>query len=71
MFGCLLGSRSFDSLKRPLVHKEASFPITFNGIEFILTSTIAPIAYLGSWALVTLVIAIRFMVDQHPSFLKL
>jgi hypothetical protein len=70
MFGYLLGLGSFDSLERPLAHKQASLPITFSGFGLILTSTISPIAYLGSWALVTLVIATKFMVDQHPFFLE-
>jgi hypothetical protein len=35
-----------------------------------LTSTIAPTTYLGSWAHVTLVIAIRLMVDQCPFLFK-
>jgi hypothetical protein len=32
--------------------------------------TIALTTYLRSWAFVTLIIAIRFMVDQHPFLLK-
>ncbi len=64
VFGHLLGPGSFNSLEGPLVCKQTSLPITFNGIGLILTSTIAPIAYLKSWALVVLVIVVRFMVDQ-------
>jgi hypothetical protein len=63
MFGCLLGLGSFDRLKRHLVCKQASFPITFGGIELISTSIIAPIAYLRSWAFVASIIVVRFMVD--------
>jgi hypothetical protein len=70
MFGRLLNLRSFDSLKRFLVHKQASLLITFGGIGFILTSTIALIAYLGSWAFVASIIGVRFMVDHHPFFLE-
>ncbi len=70
MFRHLLGPRSFDSLEGPLVHKETSLLITFNGVRLISTSTIAPTSYLGSWTLVALVIATRFMVDQRPFFLK-
>ncbi len=66
MFGHLLGPRFFDNPKGPLVRRRASFPITFGGIEFTLTSTITPTTYLRSWALVTLIIVARFMVDQHP-----
>jgi hypothetical protein len=64
MFRCLLSPRSFNSLERPLACKQASFPITFDGVKLILTSTITLAAYLRSWAFVALVIAIRFMVDQ-------
>jgi len=70
MFGHPLDPRSFDSLEGPLAHKQASLPIIFNGIEFISTSTIAPIAFLGYWVLVTSVIIVRFMVDQSPFFLE-
>jgi hypothetical protein len=63
VFGCLLGPRSFDSFEGPLAHKQASFPITLDGIGFILTTTITPTTYLGSWALVVSIIAPRFMVD--------
>jgi hypothetical protein len=46
-----------DSSKGHLSRKQASLPITFGGVEFTLTSTIASAAYLGSWAFVILVIA--------------
>ncbi len=70
MFGHLFSLGSFDSPERPLVCKQASLPITFGGIRFISTSTIAPTTYLESWALVGLVIAVRFMVDHCPFLLK-
>jgi len=70
MFGHLLEPGSFDSLEGPLAKKQASLLITFNGIEFISTSTIAPTVYLGYWVLVTSVIVVRFMVDQCPFFLE-
>jgi hypothetical protein len=70
MFGCLLGPRSFDNPKGPLTHKQVSFPITFNGVKLLSTSTIAPTTYLGSWAFIVLVIVVRFMVDQRPLFLE-
>jgi len=70
MFGHLLGSRSFNNPEGPLVHKQASLPITFGGVGLISTSTIAPTSYLGSWALVVSVIVIRFTVYQHPFLLK-
>ncbi len=70
MFGHLFGLRSFHSPKGFLACKQASLSITFNGIGLILTSTIAPIAYLRNWALITVVIVIRFMVDQCPFLLE-
>jgi hypothetical protein len=64
VFGRLLCPRSFDNSKRPLAHKKTFLSITFDGIGFMLTATIAPSTYLGNWALVTSIIATRFMVDQ-------
>jgi hypothetical protein len=66
VFGHLLGPSSFDSPKGPLARKQVFLAITLGGIDFILTSTIAPIAYLGSWAFVTSIIVARFMVDPCP-----
>jgi hypothetical protein len=66
VFGRLLGLKYFDSPKRLLAHKQAFFPIIFAGVGFISTFTITPTTYLRSWALVALVIVVRFMVDQHP-----
>ncbi len=48
MFGYLLGSRTFDSSKGPLTHKQASLPITFNGVGLILISIITLTTYLQS-----------------------
>jgi hypothetical protein len=47
-------------------HKQASFPITFGGIGLISTVTIAPTTCLRNWVFVALIIAARFMVEQHP-----
>jgi len=66
MFGHLLAIGSSDSPKRPLVHKQISLLITFNGVRLILISTIALKVYLGNWVLVVSVIIARFTVDQHP-----
>jgi hypothetical protein len=70
VFGPLLGLGSFDNLEGPLAHKQASLRIIFKGIELILTSIIAPIVYLRNWALVALIIVVRFMVDQWLFFLE-
>jgi hypothetical protein len=61
-----LGARSFDSQKGPLAHKKTSFPIAFGGIDLIPTINISPTTYLRSWALIVFIIAVKFMVDQHP-----
>jgi hypothetical protein len=68
--GCFDVCDTYNSLERPLTRKQAFLLITFDGIGFILIVTIAPIAYFGSWAFVVSIIAIRFMVDQHPFFLE-
>ncbi len=70
MFGHLLGLGFFDILKGLLTHKQTSLPITLGGIKLILTSTIAPINYLGSWAFIVSIIAIKFMVNQNPFILE-
>jgi hypothetical protein len=70
MFRHLLGLGSFDNPEKPLVHKQGSLPMIFGGVEFILTSTIAPTTYLGSWALVVSIIVVRFMVDHRPFLLE-
>jgi len=70
LFGPLLGPWSFDNIEKPLDRRQVSFPIIFGGVGFILTSMIAPIVYLGNWAIIALVIIVRFMIDQHPFFLE-
>ncbi len=70
MFGPLLGLRSFDIAKRPLVRKQTSFPITFNGVGLILTSINALTTYLGNRAFVISTIFARFVVDQCPFLLE-
>ncbi len=70
MFRHLLGLKSFDNLEGPLACKQVFLPITFGGIGLIPTTTIALSAYLRSWALVASIIAIRFMVYQHPFLLE-
>jgi len=68
-FKCLdLRSGCFDSLEIPLAHKHASFPITFGGIEFILTTTMVAAIYLRSF--VISIIVVRFVVNQHPFLLE-
>jgi hypothetical protein len=70
MFGHLLGLGSFDSPKRFIAHKQASLPIIFDGIKFILIVIIALITYLKSWAFAISIIVARFMGDQCPIIFK-
>jgi len=70
MFGHLLGPKSFDFLEGLLIHKQASLPITFGFVKFILTTVITPIAYLRNWAFVISVITTKFIVDQRPFLLE-
>jgi hypothetical protein len=70
MFGPLLGLRSFDIAKGPLVRKQTSLLITFDGVGLILTSIIAPTTYLGNRAFVISIIFARFMVDKCPFLLE-
>jgi hypothetical protein len=70
VFKHLLGLGSFDSPKGPSIHKQASLPIAFGGIGFILITTIALTIYLRSWAFVASIIIVKFMVDQRPFFFE-
>jgi hypothetical protein len=70
MSRCLLGPRFFDSLEGPLVHKQASLPITFDGVGLIPTFTIGLTTYLGSWAFVVSIMTMSFMVNQRPFLLE-
>jgi hypothetical protein len=65
MFGCFLCSRSFNNLEGPLAWKQPFLPITFDDIGLILIATITP-NNLRNWALIILIITIKFMVDQYP-----
>ncbi len=69
-FERLLGLDFLKCLKAPLVCPQVSLPISNDGIGLISTKTIAPIAYLGSWTLVVLVIASRFLLDLRPFLLE-
>jgi hypothetical protein len=70
VFGHLLGLGSFDNPEGTLACKQTFFLITFNGIGFILMTSIAPTTYLGNLTLLTLILTARFMVDQHPFLLE-
>jgi hypothetical protein len=66
----LLDPRSFDNPKGLLAHKQVFISITFCDIKLIPIAAIAPIAYLGNWALIASIIITRFMVDQRPFLLE-
>jgi len=70
VFRRFLGPRSFDSLKGPIINKQVSLPITFDGIGLIPIATIALLAYLWNWAFIASFIATRFMVNQRPFLLE-
>jgi hypothetical protein len=70
MFGCLLGPRSFDSLKGLIACKQTFFQITLGGITLISTSTITMTTYLWSWAFVALILNVIFMFNQRPFLLE-
>jgi hypothetical protein len=53
-FGKLLGSSSLKCPKAFLVRRHVVFPIFSGGIKLISLEVIASIAYMGSWALISL-----------------
>jgi hypothetical protein len=64
---------SLGSLKCPkglLVHQQVALTIFIGGIGLISLNIIALATYLMSWALVTSIIASRFLLDFHPFLLK-
>jgi hypothetical protein len=68
MFGHFLPTESFNNQKKLLAYKQASFPITFSAIKFILTTTI--ITYYRNWAFLASFIVAKFMVNQCPFLLE-
>jgi hypothetical protein len=70
MFGHLLGPRSFDNPKILLARKQTFVRITFGGISFIPMATMALATYLGSWAFIASIIAMRFMITECPFLLE-
>jgi hypothetical protein len=66
----VLGPSCFECLKAPLVHWEVMFPISSGSMGFISVKTIEPMIFLGSWALVTLDITFKFLLDLHSFLLE-
>ncbi len=52
------------------MHRQVLIPISSGGVGFIFAKTITLMAFLGSWALVTCVIAFRFLLDSCPFLLE-
>jgi hypothetical protein len=61
VFERILGLGSLECPEAPFNHRHVVLPIFSGGIRFISLEAIAPAIYLGSWALVTFVIASRFL----------
>ncbi len=70
IFEKLLGLGSLKCLKAPLVYRQVTLPISSRGIGLISLEVIAQVAYLRSWALVTLVITSKFLLDFRPFLLE-
>jgi hypothetical protein len=52
------------------MHRHVTFPIFSGGIGLILIDSIVLVAFLGSWALVVLVITFKFLLDSWPFLLE-
>jgi len=52
------------------VHRQVALTIFNGGIRLISSNVIGLAIYLGSWALITFVIAFRFLLDSRPFFVK-
>jgi hypothetical protein len=52
------------------VHRHVTLPISSGDIGLILVDIIVLVAFLGSWALVVLVITFRFLLDSYPFLLE-
>jgi hypothetical protein len=70
VFKRLLGLGSLQCPKALLVHRQVALTIFIRGIGLISLNVIALVTYLKSWALVTFVIASRFLLDFHLFLLK-
>jgi hypothetical protein len=70
VFKRLLGLGSLECPKAPFVHQYVVLPIYNDGIRLISLEVIVPIAYLGSWALIALVITFKFLLDFCPFLLE-
>ncbi len=63
VFERLLGPSSLECLEALLDCSHAVFPISSGGVRLISLEVITLAIYLGSWALIALVIAFKFLLD--------
>jgi len=70
IFEKLVGPGSLDYFKAPLVCQQVALPISSGGVALISSKVIDPTAYLRSWALVTPIIASKFLLDFCLFLLK-
>jgi hypothetical protein len=66
----ILGPKFLDCSQTPLVHRQAPLLISNGGIGLISTKVITLEAYLGSWALVASIIAIKFFLNYYLFLLE-
>jgi hypothetical protein len=66
----LLGLSSLKCLKALLIYLQVVLPISSGGVGLISLEVIVQVSYLGSWALITLVIISIFFLDSRPFLLE-
>jgi hypothetical protein len=70
IFEKLLGLGPLECPKALLIHQQVALPISSGGIGFISLEFIVLAIYLKSCALITLVIASKFLLDSHSFLLE-
>ncbi len=69
LFGKLLRLGFLECPEVPLVHQQASLPISKSGVSLVSLKVIALVAYLGDWKLVTLIVELKILQDDYPFLL--
>jgi hypothetical protein len=69
IFERFLGSGSLECLKAFLIYQQVPLPIFSGVVGLISLKVIAPTAYVGSWALIVLIISSKFLLDSRSFFL--
>jgi hypothetical protein len=70
VFERLVGPCSLDCFEAPIVCQHVALPISSGSITLISSKVIDPTTYLRSWALVTPIIASKFLLDFCLFLLK-